>query len=109
MPMTWPVASKSGPPELPGSSCASVSMRSLSCSVSFRSLRTVIERFRPVTDPSVTVGDPCLLNALPMATTASPTDTCDELPTLMVGRPEAPSAWRTATSSTTSVPTTCAG
>ena len=46
--------------------------------------------------------------ALPTPTTASPTETPDESPTLAVCRPEALRSWSTATSSVGSVPTTSA-
>ena len=55
--------------------------------------------------PEVTVVEEPRANALPMATTGSPTATLDELAKVTVGRFLAPTIWSRATSLSGSVPT----
>lgn len=82
IPMTWPFRFTSGPPESPGTICASVSSRL--CSVSFWVVPSescaVIERLTAVIDPLIALGLPPSPSALPIATTGAPTRTAAELP-----------------------------
>ncbi len=68
MPMTWPAALTSGPPELPDEIAASVWINPSRASVWLTdSVRSSAE-----TIPAVTVGSPSRSRAKPMATTGSP-------------------------------------
>src|SRR5581483_610958 len=98
-PITWPYAFTREPPESPGWIGASVSISPVSCSLSpDASSEAVMDWFSAVTLPSATEGVPPLPWALPSATTRSPSFTDDESPKLALVRPDAPSAWITATS-----------
>src|SRR5579875_1378333 len=91
MPITWPAALASGPPESPGSIWALVC--SIPCRVSDMpppwSL-AVIVRFSALMTPCATVDEPPCPSALPMARTGVPRVTWEEFPTFTVGSPEAP-------------------
>ena len=58
----------------------------------------VIDWLKAVTDPPAVAGVPPVPPALPIPTTASPTET-DEVLVVTVWRPDAPFSWMTATSS----------
>src|SRR5438105_15663888 len=78
MPITWPLASASGPPELPGLMAASVWIRPVS-----RSPLVCSDRLSPEMMPVVTDGQPgARPRALPTATTGSPTWRPEDLPIL---------------------------
>ena len=83
MPITWPAAFTSGPPELPELIAASVWMRPFSVPESVS-----IERPSADTMPSVTVGPPSSASALPIATTWSPTATSEDWPSGAATRPD---------------------
>ncbi len=102
MPMTWPALFASAPPESP---CR---IRALVCSMWFRfsvlfepSSLAWIERSSALMMPWAAFAPP-RPSALPSASTGVPRLTCEELPKLSVGRPEAPSSWSSATSSVAS-------
>jgi len=100
MPITLPAALASGPPESPGWIAALVC--SMPCSVSVVPLPwspAVIVRLTALMMPGATVGLPPWPPALPMARTGVPSETCEELPTETVFRPEAFCNWSSATSS----------
>src|SRR6478752_5596844 len=106
MPTTWLLALKSGPPESPAWTFASVSMRPFDCSA-FEPLSSVavIVWSRAVTWPGAALGVPPVPPAFPTAVTESPTDTlADEM--WAVCSPDASDSFKTATSSVGSVPTT---
>ena len=108
MPITAPVASRSGPPLLPGLMAASVWIRPVRSSVVREpDSPTVIERSRPDTIPDVTVSVN-VPSGLPMAMASSPTWSEVESASLTAGRPV---AWilMTARSCVGSVLTTVAG
>ena len=110
MPITWPAALDSGPPESPAAIGALVC--SMPCSVSLlaplpESLAVMV-RFSAVIVPLVTVGVPPVPPALPMATTPVPRVTLAESPTDTVFSPDAPTSLISATSSTGSTPSTWA-
>ena len=100
MATTWPSAFSSGPPELPGLMAASVWMR-LSRVIPWAwMLRSVAEMM-----PSVTLGGPPRLSALPMATTSSPTRTSRDTPSSAGVRPLTSAIWISAMSSSGRLPT----
>ena len=104
-PSTWPLASSSGRPELPGLIAASVWIARGSCSC----WAPVMLRPTALTMPAVVVsGRP---NGLPIATTGSPTWASDELANLIGCSSEALvfCTLITATSVDGSVPSTLAG
>ena len=98
IPITRPAWFSSGPPESPGSIPAFVSTRLVSVSLPPWSSLATICLWSPVTTPVATVTPP-RPPALPRATTAWPTFSFDELPSLTVFRPVAVVIWSTATSS----------
>ena len=67
---------------------------------------TVIDWSSACTVPVTTAGGPLRPNALPMATTESPTETFDDV--LAAVRPDAPLSWIKATSCVASLPSTVA-
>ena len=103
MPMTWPWALTSGPPESPGTIRASVC--SMPCSVSLPvalpSSLAVMVWLTPVMVPT-TGRAPPWPSALPMATTGLPILTESELPSGIVFSPDAFCSLITATSSVAS-------
>ena len=109
MPMTWPAASASGPPESPETMSALVSI--IPCRVSLATeppwSLAVMDWFSPVTWPAAGTMVLCP-SALPMATTAAPVFTVDESPMGTVCRPDAPWSWISAMSPVSSYPTTLA-
>ena len=98
MPITLPVLSTIGPPESPGWSAASVSIRPVSFSELPESSRAVIDLPRPVMWPGEELGVPPTPPALPCVVTSCPTSRLLELPSGAVWRPEAPVSWIAATS-----------
>ena len=100
IPITWPSASASGPPESPGRMSALVC--SMPCRVSVRpelwSLATMV-RSRLLITPGATVGEPPCPPSLPMARTGVPTRTRAELPIVTALSRGAPCTWSRATSS----------
>ena len=102
MPMTWPALFASAPPESP---CL---IGALVCSMWFRSSVLFepwslawIERLSALMMPGAALAPPCP-SALPSASTGVPRLTCEELPKVSMGRPEAPCSWSSATSSVAS-------
>src|SRR6478609_1346774 len=106
MPITAPVRSTSGPPELPGLMAASVWMAGYVVELPWSSEPTLTGRSRALTMPLVTVAS--RPNGDPMATTLSPTPRLADLPIVAGVRSETPSALMTAVSVSGSVPRTCA-
>ena len=84
MPITFPPASSSGPPELPGLIAASVWIRLVSDSLP----SVTIERPLAETIPLVTELE-YVPSGLPMATTSWPTLSASDSPMAAVGRPVA--------------------
>ena len=107
IPITFPEASTSGPPESPGWTLASTWMRFWRVS-GLAPVSSVAVMVWPIatTEPVAVDGVPPLPRALPMATIGSPTFSFDGSPMLTVFRFEAPWSWRRAMSSAGSVPTT---
>ena len=104
MPITWPLASASGPPELPGLIGASVWIRPAR-----RSPLVCSDLLRAEMMPEVTDGPPgASPRALPMATTGSPTWRPEDLPILTGVSVPGFWIWMTAMSSAVSVPSTLA-
>jgi hypothetical protein len=102
MPMTWPALLASAPPESP---CW---IRALVCSMCLRfsvvldpSSLAWIERSSALMMPAAGLAPPWP-SALPRASTGVPRLTCEELPKLSTGSPEAPTSWSSATSSAAS-------
>ena len=102
IPITCPSTSTSEPPESPGWSCALVSIRPVRLSESVPPSLAVIERPTPTMLPRAELGVPPTPPAFPTATTASPTRTLSESPSLAVVRPDAFWSLRTAMSAATS-------
>jgi hypothetical protein len=97
IPITRRPAAKSGPPESPGWSSASVLINPVSRARPPWSSPTVIERPTPVMWPAVVTSVP-VPPALPTAVAVWPTLTFDESPTDTVCRPLALWSFRSATS-----------
>ena len=88
MPMTWPDALSSGPPESPGSMSAFVRIMPVRCSTEPVALVCAsIAAPSAVMLPVATEGVPSLPSALPSATTFWPTPTVLESPTVDRGQP----------------------
>jgi hypothetical protein len=107
MATTYAELSTRGPPESPGCNEASVWTSPESCSeLSSTSSLAVMVWFRAVTFPVVTLGVPPVPPAFPMAVTACPSVSFEELPTLTVASPDTPGRRSNAMSFVLSVPTT---
>ena len=106
MPTTLPSRSTSGPPLLPGLIAASVWIAGYVVVLPWPSSPTLTGRLSALTMPLVTVDS--RPNGEPMATTAWPIFSSSDEPIVAGVRPETSSAWMTAVSVSTSVPSTVA-